>query len=597
MPFFSSSLAAPPRLRRLKRRTALAAVFAVVLVSVFAVGTAAHAAAPVGTPDQSNPDTDVAYSTTGSAGTYTQIFTAGLSGYLTEVDLVLRSATGSGQVQIETLNGSGLPSGTVIGTGVANGTLSSPVQTLITSTAPVVAGTQYAIALTIPDGSWFKLTTQGSYAGGGLYIGSSYFPDYDLVFTTYVADPTTRISGTPTSNVPVNHPYTYDYTLAGSPTPTTTISVGAPPEGLTLSSDGEISGTPTVVGTYDFTVRASNGATTAIIQSTIVVRAAAAPDAPTAITATAGSGSASVSWSAPTNSGDDPISGYTVTASPGGATCTTTTTSCTITGLTPGTAVTFSAAATSASGTGAASVASNAVIPYATPSAPASFTVTPGDSQVELSWVAPADGFSPLTGYVLEQSTDGGAYSPIAAPGVSDTAATITGLINGTEYSFRLSAVNVAGTGTASDTVDSTPFVFSPSASSGTTSIAGTTVSAGGHILVQATGLPVGSVVTVQLHSTVATLATITIGSDGVLNDSVVIPAGTAAGAHTLTLTLTGTGADPVTVSYAFTVAGQAAALAFTGGTVPPAVPAGAALIVLIGAFLLVSARRRRGRA
>jgi hypothetical protein len=61
------------------------------------------------------------------------------------------------------------------------------------------------------------------------------------------------------------------------------------------------------------------------------------PSDPTNVTAVAGNAQATVSWSAPSFTGGT-ITGYTVTLNPGGKTCTTTTTSCTITGLTNGTA-------------------------------------------------------------------------------------------------------------------------------------------------------------------------------------------------------------------------------------------------------------------
>ncbi len=94
------------------------------------------------------------------------------------------------------------------------------------------------------------------------------------------------------------------------------------------------------------------------------------PGAPTNVTATAGDGSASVSWSAPANSGGSAISSYVVTAHDGctiqgsvtvpGAPPATTTT---FPSLTNGTAYTFTVAAVNSYGAGAQSVASNVVIP------------------------------------------------------------------------------------------------------------------------------------------------------------------------------------------------------------------------------------------
>ena len=91
--------------------------------------------------------------------------------------------------------------------------------------------------------------------------------------------------------------------------------------------------------------------------------AVTAPGAPGAVTATPGDGSATVSWSAAPANGS-PISGYTVTASPEGATATTTgATSVTVPGLTNGTPYAFTVIATNAVGTGPASAASASVTP------------------------------------------------------------------------------------------------------------------------------------------------------------------------------------------------------------------------------------------
>jgi hypothetical protein len=86
----------------------------------------------------------------------------------------------------------------------------------------------------------------------------------------------------------------------------------------------------------------------------IRVLAGGAPDAPTNVAATPGNAQVTVSWQAPTT-GTPPAS-YTVTAQPGGASCTVLApaTSCTVTGLTNGTAYTFTVTANTAGGSASA---------------------------------------------------------------------------------------------------------------------------------------------------------------------------------------------------------------------------------------------------
>jgi hypothetical protein len=89
---------------------------------------------------------------------------------------------------------------------------------------------------------------------------------------------------------------------------------------------------------------------------------AVTPDQPTSPTGVAGTRSVTVSWTAPAFDGGSPVTGYTVTASPGGSTCTTGgSTSCTVTGLTSLSTYTFTVSATNSVGQGLPSVASPGV--------------------------------------------------------------------------------------------------------------------------------------------------------------------------------------------------------------------------------------------
>jgi len=166
--------------------------------------------------------------------------------------------------------------------------------------------------------------------------------------------------------------------------------------------------------------------------------------APTGVTGVAGDGQVTVSWTAPASDGGSAITGYTVTSSPGSFTCATAATSCVVTGLTNGTAYTFTVTATNAVGTSAPSTESAAVTPTAAataPGAPTGVTGVAGDGQVTVSWTVPAsDGGSAITGYTVT-SSPGSLTCATAA-----TSCDVTGLTNGTAYTFTATATNAVGT-------------------------------------------------------------------------------------------------------------------------------------------------------
>jgi hypothetical protein len=124
---------------------------------------------------------------------------------------------------------------------------------------------------------------------------------------------------------------------------------------------------------YTFVVTATNaiGTGNASTQSNSVTTPST-PAAPTAVTATAGNGNATVSWTAPSNGGST-ITSYTITPYIGGVAQTNTTTitgnppitSATVGSLTNGTAYTFTVTAANAVGAGQPSGASSAVTPNA----------------------------------------------------------------------------------------------------------------------------------------------------------------------------------------------------------------------------------------
>ena len=228
------------------------------------------------------------------------------------------------------------------------------------------------------------------------------------------------------------------YTVTGSPGGATATVDGAT---TSVAVGGLANGT-----TYTFTVRATNFVGTGSPSApSNAVTPATVPGAPTAVTAVqAGDRAVEVSWTPPADDGASPITGYVVTSSPGGLAVSAgaAATSVTVEDLTAGTAYTFRVAAANDLGTGAVSAPSNAVVAATVPGAPTAVTALDGDGEATVSWTAPADdGASPVTVYTLVASP-GGMSLDVAA-----TSATVSGLVNGTTYTFTVTAANAIGAG------------------------------------------------------------------------------------------------------------------------------------------------------
>ena len=103
-------------------------------------------------------------------------------------------------------------------------------------------------------------------------------------------------------------------------------------------------------------------------------------------------------------------------------------------------------------------------IPPAVPGAPSGLVVTPGDGGALVSWADPASwGYVDATGTATAsftvQALSGGTV--VASATTSSTSATISGLTDGTSYTFKITATNPVGTGPAATSGEVAPVAVS----------------------------------------------------------------------------------------------------------------------------------------
>jgi hypothetical protein len=292
------------------------------------------------------------------------------------------------------------------------------------------------------------------------------------------------------------------------------------------------------------------------ILGTVASSSREVPNAPTIGTATNvgtgrafNNGAATVTFTAPTFDGGLPITGYTVTSSPGGFTGTGASSPITVTGLQSNTAYTFTVTATNSRGASAASAASNSITATTVPQAPTIGTPTcatgqafTGSANISIPFTANATGGAAISSFTATSSSTATASAGSSPLTISQTV--------GSSYTYTVTATNANGTSAASSTsvsvlaasVPQAPTIGTATGGSGSATVAYTA---------NATG---GSAVTVFT-------ATSTPGS------------------------LTGTGASPITVSgltngtaYTFRVTATNAfgtsVVSSASNSVTPAIPA-----------------------
>jgi RHS repeat-associated protein len=145
-------------------------------------------------------------------------------------------------------------------------------------------------------------------------------------------------------------------------------------------------------------------------------------------------------------------------------------TSVNVTGLSNGTAYTFTVTAINSVGMSAASDASNSVTPLSVPGAPTIGTAVGGNAQATVAFTAPAsNGGTAITSYTAT-STPGNKTGSCTAP---CTSINVTGLTNGAAYTFKVKATNAVGTGANSAASNSVTPATVPGAPTSVSAVGG----------------------------------------------------------------------------------------------------------------------------
>lgn len=165
------------------------------------------------------------------------------------------------------------------------------------------------------------------------------------------------------------------------------------------------------------------------------------PAAPASVVATASNGSASVTWTPPSNAGAaGNVFTYGVEIRPGGAICSTDQNTCSISGLINGVSYTFFVSASNKSGTGPAA-SSQAIVPIGPPSEPLSVQPFLEKGGALVTWQGPiSTGGTQINRYVVVSEPDNFTCETTGA-----LECRVEGLSNGNIYTFTVTAFNQAG--------------------------------------------------------------------------------------------------------------------------------------------------------
>ena len=221
------------------------------------------------------------------------------------------------------------------------------------------------------------------------------------------------------------------------------------------SSGTSVMVTPRSTGTISvgFQVNDKLGDPSRVVQGTITVTVTDKPGAPTNVVAEAvGATGARVTFEAPASNGS-PITGYRLYDSNGAKIADCPNTVCEVNGLRTGQQYSFAVSAVNEQGESARTT-SNEITPTGVPDRPGGPSVTPGDGELTMTWDAPNNNGSPITGYTVYATAATGQRTCTTS---GARTCTISGLVNDQNYTVTVVATNANGNSQASPGVNGTP--------------------------------------------------------------------------------------------------------------------------------------------
>jgi hypothetical protein len=232
---------------------------------------------------------------------------------------------------------------------------------------------------------------------------------------------------------------------------------------LTRTLSGLVNGT-----SYEVRVAAYTSTTLSSYSSTVLVTPRTVPAAPV-VTATPGTSQVTLSWTPPANNGasiSDYIINYKARTSSTWLTKadgTNANTTYVVPNLLNATLYDFQVIATNSAGNGTTSVTVSAT-PFTTPSAPTGISAVSGQGSVTVTWDLPtSDGGSSITDYSIQyKKLSDTTWIDFVHPPSVTRSVTLSSLLQLSQYSFRLAAVNAAGTGTYSAATSQSTLIIAP---------------------------------------------------------------------------------------------------------------------------------------